>query len=169
MAVDNSYSIGVSEDALNLKDMLDGVVERVENVFTSYNVPLPNRRYWTMGTPVIDCDQLVISFTQMFLGTPGIELSQPQRCNVPRSATLLISIARQFPVVGVNGRPPSGEKIQEASAQSAIDAWVLMESIRQFDMWDNSGYGPGVIATLEVAPPEGGYQVTSLQITMVVP
>lgn len=167
--MDNSYSIGVSEDALNLKNMLDGMVERVENVFSSYNVTLPNRRYWTMGTPVIDCDQLVVSFSQMYLGTPGIEITEPNRCNVPRSATILISIARQIPTVGPGGRAPSAEKIQEASGQSAIDAWVLMESIREFDMWDNTAMGPGVIATVEVAPPEGGFQVTTMQITMVVP
>lgn len=169
MAIVNNYSSGVSEDALNLTIMLDGIIERVETVFASYNVTLPNRRYWTMGQPVVDCDQLVVSFVQMYLGTPGQEVTQPQRCNVPRSATLLISIARQVPVVGVNGRPPSPEKIQEASSQSSIDAWVLMESVRLFDMWDTSGYGPGVIATLEVSPPEGGFQITSLQLTMVVP
>jgi len=36
-------------------------------------------------------------------------------------------------------------------------------------MWEEGGYGPGVIATLEVSPPEGGFQLTSLQLTMVVP
>jgi hypothetical protein len=169
MAVVNNYLSGVSDEALNLNLMLDGIVERVESVFASYSVNLPNRRYWTMGQPVIDCDQMVVSFVQMILGTPGQEITQPQRCNVPRSATVLISIAREIPIVGVNGRPPSPEKIQAASGQSGVDAWVLMESIRQFDQWDNSGYGPGVIATLEVSPPEGGFQVTSLQLTMVVP
>jgi hypothetical protein len=88
---------------------------------------------------------------------------------VPRSATVLISIARQVPVVGANGRPPTAQKIESYSAQTAIDAWVLMESIRQFDMWDDTGYGPGVIATLEVSPPEGGFQLATLQLTMVVP
>ena len=50
---------GVSEDAVNLRDMMAGVLERVQNVFQSYNVELPNRRYWTMATPAIDCEQLV--------------------------------------------------------------------------------------------------------------
>ena len=169
MAIETDYSFGVSEDALNLTSMLSGIVERVESVFSSYSVTLPNRRYWTMGQPVVDCDQLVVSFVQMYLGTPGQELSLPQKCNVPRSATVLISIARQVPVVGANGRPPTAEKIEASSAQTAIDAWVLMESIRQFDMWDDTGYGPGVIATLEVSPPEGGFQLATLQLTMVVP
>ena len=36
---------GVSEDAVNLRDMMEGVLERVQNVFQSYNVELPQRRY----------------------------------------------------------------------------------------------------------------------------
>lgn len=160
---------GVSEDATNLRDMLNGVVERLENTFQSYNVELPNRRYWTMGQPAIDCDQLVVSFVQMYLGAPGDEASSPQRCHVPRSVVLSISIAREVPTVGMNGRPPSPEKIQDAAAQSAIDAWVLMESVRSFDMWDETGYGLGVIATVDVGSPEGGFQTVNMQLTLAVP
>lgn len=160
---------GVSEDATNLRDMLDGVVSRIENTFQSYNVELPARRYWTMGQPAVDCSQLVVSFIQMYLGAPGDEASTPQRCNVPRSAVLSISIAREVPTVGVNGRPPSPERIQEASAMTAIDAWVLMESVRQFDMWDETGYGLGVIATVDITPPEGGFQSVNMQLTLAVP
>lgn len=159
----------VSEDALNLKNMLDGVLERVTTIYQSYNVPLPSRRYWTMSQPVIDCEQLVVTFVQMYLGSPGAQVSEPQKCHVPRTATLLISVSRELAVVGQNGRPPSGDKIQETSIGSAVDAWVLMESIRLLDQWDETGFGVGVIATLETAPPEGGYQTVSLQITMAVP
>jgi hypothetical protein len=44
-----------------------------------------------------------------------------------------------------------------------------MQSINELDMWDETGYGVGVIATLEVTPPEGGFQSTNLIITMAVP
>lgn len=165
----DEFVTGTSEDAYNLKNMLDGIIERVENVFQTYNVSLPNRRYWTFGQPVIDCEQLVVSFIQMYLGTPGDEASTPQRCNVPRSAVVTISVARQIPTVGTNGRPPSGDKIQEGAARSAIDAWVLMEAVRDFDMWDGTGYGLGVIATVDVLPPEGGYQAVNMQLTLAVP
>jgi hypothetical protein len=160
----------VSEDALNLKYMLDTVLERVVATFTSYNVPLPERQYWTMGVPAIDCDQLVVSFIQMYLGTPGDEANVPQRCNVPRSAVLSISLARAIPVQGLNGRAPSADKLQEAAAISAVDAYTLMESINQFDTWEDGGsYGMGVIATCEAPTAEGGFQVISMQITMVIP
>lgn len=160
---------GFTEDANRLTAMMDGVLERVETVFQSYNVPLPNRRYWMIGTPALDCDQVVVSFIQMYLGSPGAEVSQPQRCNVPRSATIMIQISRPVPTVGQNGRPPSADKIQQNSALSTTDAWVLMEALREFDMWDDTGYGLGVIATLEITGPEGGFQTVGLQLTMAVP
>jgi hypothetical protein len=160
---------GVLEDATNLRDMMDGVLERVETVFQSYNVSLPEKKYWMMGQPAIDCEQLVVSFIQMYLGSPGAQVGEPQRCNVPRSATINISIARATPIVSQNGRPPAPEKIKAASQTLAIDAWVLMQSINLLDQWDATGYGIGVIATLEVTAPEGGFQTTDLTITMAVP
>ena len=160
---------GVLEDATNLRDMMNGVLERVESIFQSYNVSLPEKKYWMMGQPAIDCEQLVVSFIQMYLGSPGAQVGEPQRCNVPRSATLNISIARATPIVSQNGRPPSPERIKAASEILAVDAWVLMESINLLDQWDATGYGIGVIATLEVTAPEGGFQTTDLTITMAVP
>jgi hypothetical protein len=161
--------LGVSEDALNLRNMLEGILERVENIYQSYNVPLPNRRYWTMSDPAIDCEQLVVHFSQLYLGASGAQVSEPQRCNVARSATINISVSREIAVVGQNGRPPSPDKIAESATSSAIDAWVLMESIKLLDMWDETGYGVGVIATLEASPTEGGFQTVVLQVTMAVP
>lgn len=160
---------GVSEDALNLKNMMDGVLERVQNIYQSYNVPLPSRQYWTVGQPAIDCEQLAIHLVQLYLGSPGAQANEPQRCNVPRSATLNVSVSREIAVVGQNGRPPSPEKIEQTSASSAIDAWVLMDSVKLLDMWDETGYGAGVIAAIEVGPPEGGFQTVVLQVTMAVP
>jgi hypothetical protein len=160
---------GVAEDATNLRDMMDGVLERVESIFQSYNVNLPSRKYWTMGQPAIDCEQLVVSFVQMYLGAPGAQVAEPQRCHVPRSATLNIMISRATPIVGQNGRPPAADKIQQASETLAIDSWVLMQSVNLLDQWDETGYGVGVVATLEVSGPEGGFQTTTMSITLAVP
>jgi len=160
---------GVLEDATNLRDMLSGVLERVENVFQSYNVSLPHKKYWMMGQPAIDCEQVVVSFLQMYLGAPGAQVGEPQRCHVPRSATINVSISRATPVVGQNGRPPSQEKIEQASEILAIDSWVLMQSVNLLDQWDNTGYGVGVVATLDVSGPEGGFHTTTLTITMAIP
>lgn len=159
----------VSSDSLHLRDMMDGVLERVRTIFQSYNVPLPSRQYWTLGQPAIDCEQLVVAFSQLYLGTPGDQATAPQRCHVPRTVTMNIIVSRQIPTVGQNGKAPAGRKIEEASYISAVDAWVLMESINLLDQWDETGYGLGVIATLDVIGPEGGFQSVNLQVTMAVP
>jgi hypothetical protein len=45
-----------------------------------------------------------------------------------------------------------------------------MESVNQFDSWAGAGaFGLGVIATVDVEPPEGGFQNTRMTITMAVP
>ena len=160
---------GVDSEALRLKNMLDGVLERVQSVYQSYNVSLPNRQYWMIGEPALDCEQVVVAFDQLYLGTPGDEIAQPNRCNVPRTATFRILVSREVAIVGVNGRPPSGDKIQQTSVLPTIDAWVLMETVREFDMWDETGYGLGVVATLQIQGPDGGFQTVGLQLTMAVP
>lgn len=159
----------VSEDALNLKQLLDGVLERAVSIFQSYNVPLPTRQYWTVGEQAIDCEQLVLTFIQMYLGPPGDQASTPQRCHVVRTAVMTLSLSRAIPTVGQNGRPPSGDTIERAAQIAAVDAWVLMQSVNLFDMWDPGYFGVGVIATVDIPPPEGGFQTINMQLTMAVP
>jgi hypothetical protein len=36
-------------------------------------------------------------------------------------------------------------------------------------MWDNTGYGLGVIATVDVGEAQGGFQTVNMQLTMAVP
>jgi hypothetical protein len=159
----------IDESALGIVSFLDEVLSRIEATFQSYNVPLPPRRYWTVGQPAIDCEQLVLTLIQIYLGPPGDQASQPFRCNQPRTAVMSVTISREIPVVGQNGRPPTADKITEASKISAIDAYVLMSSINSLDTWEPGGYGIGVIATADIAPPDGGFQVVSMQLTMASP
>jgi hypothetical protein len=161
---------GVSDDAKNLDIFLQEVLSRVINVYDSYDMPLPARRYYTFGAPVIDCEQLVVSLAQLYLGTPGDEVSEPRRCNDPRTATLNISVSREVPIVQPNGNPPTTQSVIEANRVGAYDSWILMESINNLDTWASpGGYGLGVIATLDFEEPQGGFQTTVLTITMAVP
>jgi hypothetical protein len=162
----------IDAEALNLRDLLSGVLERVESVYTSFGVPLPTRRYYTIGQPVIDCEQLTVSFLQGYLGPPGDQASGPQRCNMPRTAVMSVDISRPIPVIGQNGGTPTAELIQGASDIALVDAWVLLQSLNQFDYWDEdlgSLSGPGVIATVEIGAVQGGYVVTTLSLTMAIP
>lgn len=160
---------GVSEDALNIVDMLDGILSRVVTTFESYSVPLPTRRYWTVGQSSIDCEQLTVTLVQTYLGSPGNQLTTPQRCTAPRTAVVLVTVAREIPTVSINGRPPTAANIEEAAQISAIDTWVLLQSLNLLDMWEEGGFGIGVVGTVETPPPEGGFQLVVLELTMAIP
>jgi hypothetical protein len=161
---------GVNDDAKNLASFLQEVLDRVISVYESYNMPLPTRRYYTMAAPVVDCEQVCVSFIQMYLGTPGDEATEPRRCHDPRTATISIQIARAIPISQANGQAPRADDIQAAAEVSAYDGWILMESVNNFDTWSESGpFGLGVIATVDADPPEGGFQTTRMTITMAVP
>jgi hypothetical protein len=159
----------VSSSAKNLAVFLDAVLTQVVASYASYTMPLPLRRYYTLGQPVVDCEQVVVSFVQMYVGSPGDEATQPRRCSDPRSATINVSVSRAVPVVGQNGRPPSAETIESASEIATYDAWILLDSAAQLDTWESSGFGLGVIATVEVQAPEGGFQTVTLTLTAAVP
>jgi hypothetical protein len=159
----------VDEEALNIIALLDGVLQRVVSTFNSYNVPLPNRRYWTVGQQAVDCEQVVVMLVQIYLGPPGDQAASPQRCNTARTAVMTVSISREIPTVGQNGRPPSADKIEDAAKISAIDGYILMQSLNELDMWEPGGYGVGVIATVDMPPPEGGFQTVNMQLTMAIP
>lgn len=166
----NLDNYDIDPGALDLKNLMDGVLERIVTIYESYGVPLPARRYWTMTVPAVDCEQLVVYFVQSYLGAPGDQAADPQRCNQPRSAVLSISVARPVPIVGQSGGNPAADKIQKASEITAVDAWVLMQSVNLLDQWEAEGlYGPGVIATVSAGESSGGFQTVTLQITMAVP
>lgn len=160
---------GVSADALNMVDMMDGILDRVVDIFESYSVPLPARRYWTVGQSAIDCEQLTLALVQGYLGRPGDQQSQPQRCNMPRTAVVLVTIAREIPVVSINGRPPTAQSITDGAKIAAVDAWVFLQSLNLMDQWDGTGFGMGVIASVDIPPPEGGFQLVTMTLTLAVP
>lgn len=161
----------VSNDAKHLANMLQEVLNRIINIYDSYSMPLPTRRYYTFGVPVVDCEQVVVSLIQMYVGTPGDEATEPRRCTDPRSAVLNISVSRAVPIAQPNGSAPSADDIQDANQVMAYDAWILMESIQDLDAWatETGMPGLGVIATVDASEPEGGFATTRMTITMAIP
>lgn len=160
----------VDPEAKHLAVFLQSVLDRALAVYESYSIPVPDRVYWTLGEPAVDCEQFVVTFMQMYLGFPGDEATEPRRCNDPRVATVHVRVSRAVPVVGQNGRAPSPEAIQLHSNLVAYDAWALLDSINQLDAWsDVDPLGLGVIGTIDVAAPEGGYHTTILTLTVAVP
>jgi hypothetical protein len=160
----------VSADAKNLAVFMQAVLDQVVSSYASYNMPIPPRQYWTLGAPAVDCEQVVVSLIQMYVGAPGDEATSPRRCSDPRSATINVSVSRQVPTVGQNGRAPSADNIESFAEISAYDAWIMLDSAAQLDTWEpGGGFGVGVIATVEVNAPEGGYQTVTLTLTAAIP
>lgn len=154
----------------SLVSLLEKVLASVVAGYAAASVDLPERRYWTMQQPSADCEQLVVSFLQTYIGPPGDEASQPQRCNSPRSASLTVQVVRCIPTVSAKGRPPTAEQIQDGSEPLAVDAWLLLDIASDLEQWDPyGGPGLGVIATVDADEPQGGYQSVSLRLTMAIP
>ena len=145
------------------------MLSRLETLGDTYDMDLPTRRYWTMGDPVADCEQVVVSFVQMYVGPPGDEATAPQRCNSPRTAVLQISITRCIPTVTVRGHAPSPYDIQTGSERLAWDAYFLLEVSLDLDTWSEVFPGLGIIATVEVGEAQGGFQSTIMSVTTAIP
>ena len=160
---------GVSDNAKALSELMSTVLDKVETVYDSYNMPLPTRRYWTFGQPAVDCEQVVVSLVQMYLGPPGGEIAEPRRCNDPRTAILEVAVSREVPTAQPNGAPPTADAITNGNLASAYDAWILMDSAAQLDTWETAGFGLGVIATIQSTEPEGGFQTIVLTLTLAIP
>jgi len=160
----DSYQI--SEDSKNILNMAPQLLEAVVGIFAQANVPLPQRQYWMTGRPAEDCEQVVVSLLQVYLGTPGDQATTPRQCSDPRSAVYNISITREVPVSQQNGNPPTPASLQAASEWAAVDAWLLIDNLKSFD---SAFSGKGIIATVLVDDPQGGVQSTNLNLTVVIP
>jgi hypothetical protein len=150
--------------------MLDEILSRVQAGYAQAGVDLPDRKYWTLSAPAVDCEQLVVSFVQAYIGPPGDEAATPQRCQSPRSAAIDIQVVRCVPTVGTRGTMPAPAAIQASSEQLAIDAWLLLDIAAELDTWDSlGGPGLGVIATVDANQAQGGYQGVTLHLTSAIP
>lgn len=161
---------GVSDNALSLKVFMDEMLVRLVARFDYHNVPIPSKQYWKVGSPVVDCEQLVLCAQSIYLGSPGDPAPQPMRCNSPRSATFVVFLARQIPMPDNRGNEPSGAVQQQGSEILAVDMWTLLDAVNYLDGWDAVGaFGLGVVANVDLEEPSGGYQIVKATFTVAVP
>lgn len=168
--MDSIDKYSIDEDVFQLRDAMDNILAGLESVYQSYNVPMPDRRFWTIGeTPVVDCDQIAITFLQMYLGAPGDDAQQPQNCNGIRSMVVQINVSRKraLPRAGARNVSPAAEQIQGDAVWSTIDAVTIMNGIGSLDQFSMGQ--PQAIATVTANGFEGDYFTTSVQLTIPVP
>src|SRR3954451_16897471 len=103
-----------------------------EHYDVKVGVPLPERRYWTIGTTAHDCEQCVLAVQQMFIGTADAPLATTQ-CDGPRALTFTLEILRCVPTLNNRGAAPPGEEIEPAAVTPVIDMEIMLDLAAYFD------------------------------------
>lgn len=143
-------------------DLLASVVGRL----TAAGIVLPTRRYVWVGAVAVDCEQVVVSYEQSFLGLPGLQDASAIQCSVLRSAQFAISIIRCVPSPDRSGTPPSVESLDAVATVMLTDALELMRQVvtgyrdRDFSSTCDS------MSILNVVPvgPSGGYGGVTMHV-----
>lgn len=133
-----------------LPQKCDEWLQAVADHYADEGVPLPDRRYWTIGSTAHDCEQVVLCMQQMALGTTEQPLETVQ-CNGPRFVTFTIEVIRCVPAGDQRGRPPKPSAIEVASVNPVIDMEILTDCAKHFDE-----FMQGVVVTVDVIPSNGG-------------
>ncbi len=139
-----------------LAGIVDGYAER--------GISLPDRQYLTIGTPANDCEQLVVSWQQSYLGMPGNEATEPTKCESLRTAVFSVQLCRKMPVVSDGGNAPKPDKIQQHSEAILLDAKVLFDIVSWIDPTSF-----GIITTCDVVEVSGGLACIQVQTVLVIP
>lgn len=153
-----------SAEDLSLVTLGRTILAGVVDGFGARGIDLPERRYLTLGTPANDCEQLVVSWMQSYLGTPGDEASVPQRCDAVKSAVFTVQLSRKMPVVSDSGASPSAANIQASSETLLLNAYVLLDVVAHIDPFDL-----GVIVTSDVIEVSGGLGCVQVQTVLALP
>jgi hypothetical protein len=144
------------------------ILATIERKFEEAEIELPTLRVITVGSVAVDGPKLAIMFGGVYAGPPGNERNVPQSNRgegwVPRSAVFNVELWRNIPALTSSGNAPSPE-VETAAAEAVTqDAWLLLEAA-----YDSDQLGVGVIARVDVNPPEGEYQGISLIVELQVP
>jgi hypothetical protein len=131
---------------------------------------VPERRYIAAATPVVDCEQLVVSWFSLQRGLPRVMgavgegvILEGKNCTIPRTVDTLVSLSRCWPS-GTGVRPPDDTDIQQATHGTTIDGWLLYEACMASDSW-----GLGSVIKVTVTEPQGGYVTVTAAMTLAVP
>jgi hypothetical protein len=146
------------------------VFDQIVATFDAAGVPLPDRRLMTVGLPVHDCEQLVFVFVAAEKGMPGAnEGNQVQRCDSPTTASFNVHLARCFPVATGRGiKPPTAAELTANALMMMQDCWLLMAAAESIDS-DPRNAPFGIIASVGVSEPQGGFAESILTLQTGVP
>ncbi len=157
--------MAATPDDLSLVTLAETILDGVIDGYAAKGIDLPTRRYYTIGTPANDCEQLVVAWQQSYVGMPGDEASLPQQCNeVAKTAVFSVQLCREMPVVNDDGKAPAAAAIQDRSKALLLDAYVLLNIVGSIDPTFF-----GVIATVDVVEVSGGLGCIQVQTALAIP
>ena len=136
-------------------------LELIQLEYHRAHVALPARQVITHGTPVADCEEVVVYFGSLSEGFPGTQIDV--MCVPALTATLSAQVIRCVPVSGNNGQPPSSEELYQAARLHSIDMMLLMAAARAMS--------PDMTRTVSVnaGEPQGGFAGPAVTLTIALP
>lgn len=148
--------------------LLQRMLEAVIGTYEQANVELPKRRYVTYGLAAADCEQVTVACGQIYNGLPGSDPNQVQRCDGPRTCTMVVTIFRKDACgSGPRGQGvPTPDSLTANALVFARDAWLLLDACKAVDA---AGLHTGVISEVSPIDASGGYVGATMNVTITVP
>lgn len=151
-----------------LERFADYILDTVVLTFQTAGIDLPTRRLMTVGEPVHDCEELVLTFSGLENGAPGAT-EEPSNCHAPITATFAVHLVRCFPTPNGRGmKPPEAEVLTKSGIELMRDSWLLMQAANAMDD-DPLGPNYGIITSVAVGEPSGGFVGVVLTVQAAVP
>lgn len=140
-------------------DKAQAILDAVVAAFGQQGVALPDRRYLHIGQAAHDCEQLVVSFEQMYIGTPGDQAQLPQKCDAPWSVVFSVQLVRCVPGVGRAGAAPTEADLTTNAVTMMQDAAILFDAgLHAVDDWN------GILSDITVTDPQGKMQAIVMSV-----
>lgn len=160
---------------MTIIDVMERILDGVRTEFMINGIDLPSKQFFDMGgtgeTPH-DCEQVSVSFEQMYTGTPGNPEQVPTKCNGPRSAVFVIEIVRctptAAPISNRSSKPlaPTEAQLNTSATAQAKDAYILMDA--GLNVAESLNYLGG-LADISVSPEDGGFQAIVMTLIVGLP
>jgi len=148
---------------------LEVVLESINGVYSSAGVELPTRQLLTVGGPgeePHDCEQVTVSFDQLYSGPPGEQAQVPARCESPRTAVVVVEVVRCLPISKNPRQLLSTAEITDFAMLQMKDAWLLMDA--GLKTGEALAF-TGALADVTAGPASGGYQAMVMNLIIGIP
>lgn len=105
-------------------DVAQSILDTLVVAFDDAGVLLPDRQYVHVGEVAYDCEQLVVTFTDMNKGLAAAPETTVVRWAHPTIAGYEIHLVRCVPGIDEDGVPTVSE-LEAAALQTGIDSWLV--------------------------------------------